>query len=103
MSRREEVEAEIKQAKEDQGNYIYDLWEVTRDCAYSLASDIDARDRIITELLAMLKPGEPPCDCISEIGPRCYCMNQGDATKVEAWWTTMCHYRRACKIAGRTE
>ena len=66
-------------------------------------ADLTQRDEVITKLLAMLKPGKPPCDCITEIGPRCSCMNQGDAANVEAWWTTMCHYRRACDIAGRTE
>ena len=62
------------------------------------------RDEVIGKLLAMLKPDpKVPCDCIGEIGPQCYCMNQGDAMRAESWWTEKCLYARACEIAGRVE
>ena len=129
MSRLEEVEAEIDAV--DWANSWEGEARSLRALARTLAAEVDdlrgklndvrqnigcargqrstqycaeaaQRDEVIGKLLAMLKPDpKVPCDCIGEIGPQCYCMNQGDAMRAESWWTEKCLYARACEIAGR--
>lgn len=73
-------------------------------------ADCDAYEARITELqrrldavVASLEPGKPPCDCIGDYGPECYCYNSGDLREAESWWTSWCNHRRAKAIAeGRT-
>ena len=55
--------------------------------------------RRLDVVVKMLEPGKCPCDCVSEIGPECYCGNAGDMRNVEAWWTTRSAHARAVAIA----
>ncbi len=103
MSRREEVEAEMKDALRgcDDG---MEYSEKLEDKCRTLADEIDAlrmtqgctrgqrttqycaeaadRDRVIGELLALLKPDYPMLECSASLNDL---------------------YARACEIAGRTE
>jgi len=79
MSRLEEVEARIISAD---GAYHDGAWigpESLRHLARTLAAEVDARDAVIAELMAMLKPD-----------------------KHRPSWEHD-EYRRACEIAGRAE
>ncbi len=86
MSRRDEVEAEIKNAYE----YMAYPAGVAFELARTLADEVDDRDRIITELLAMLKDNKP-----GRIHGVTY---YTDAQNKQAEL-----YARACGIAGRAE
>ena len=90
MSRLEEVEAEIISAD---GSYHDGAWigpESLRHLASTLAAEVDARDEVIAEILALLKP-------------------KGEAMKYMLGDQKIYHepaahlYARACEIAGRAE
>ena len=67
--------------------------------------EVDERDAVITKLLAMLEPGDPPCDCIGEDGPSAACCgyNIGDWARAVAWVESKTIHARACEIAGRVK
>lgn len=98
MSRLEEVENCIRWAVSnppDGKSTELDMARVAR----TLAAEVDELQRRLDAVVAMLEPGECPCDCVSEIGPKCYCGNAGDMRNVEAWWTTRSAHARAVAIA----
>lgn len=94
MSRLEEVEA------------TWDHWGCVKtntevcglalEQARTLAADVDARDEVIAEILAMLKPGEMPKYCSFDF------QHKYRELYKEWQWKTALH-ARACEIAGRTE
>jgi hypothetical protein len=61
-----------------------------------LAAEVDARDEVIAEILAMLKPGEMPKYCSFDF------QHKYRELYKEWQWKTALH-ARACEIAGRTE
>lgn len=92
-------EGEAMSRREEVVNRIDSLATEVYSMCLTLADEVDARDRIITELLAMLKP-KHPCPKHEDFVPFDY-NKWNDATC--AWIRVDDLYQRACKIAGRTE
>lgn len=101
MSRLEEVEAEIISAD---GAYHDGAWigpESLRYLARTLAVEVDARDKIISDLLAMLKPGVAPNPADAKYNPTRWLdwtNYQYDSNRHSRMVTL---YNRALEIAGR--
>ncbi len=88
MSRLEEVEARLAHTV-DSGWPSSDAAAEYRHLCRTLAAEVDARDAVIAEILAMLKPIPEPIR---------------ETEIILAQWRNQVYlYTRACEIAGRTE
>lgn len=99
MSRRDEVESEMKEALRgcDDG---MEYAERLEDKCLLLADEVHAERAVVTKLLAMLNPGEEPTDyqfCFSLYPERDF------RAAREEWKRRQDTYTRACEIAGRRE
>lgn len=87
------TKAEIGRARIGHATPIMDAVIAERD---RFRADVDARDEVIAEILAMLKPGEMPKYCSFDF------QHKYRELYKEWQWKTALH-ARACEIAGRTE
>lgn len=53
----------------------------------------------LEKIVTMLHPGKCPCECVSELGPRCCCGDQQKLYKVLEWWTNYGNRLKASAIA----
>ncbi len=91
MSRREEVEKDIVWIESGGLDAECEQWP---ELARTLADEVDARDAVITKLLAMLA---------DEAGPEPIAYTYPEDPHLLRWQTVNELYARACEIAGRKE
>lgn len=91
MSRLEEVEARLEHTADADWSIADEAAEY-RHLARTLAAEVDARDDVITRMLAILEPG-----------PELIANAQMDFQAAFELNVTGSFYDRACEIAGRTE
>jgi len=89
MSRRDEVEAIVKK----HGNWE-DEARALRKFSCTLADEVDARDKVIAELLALMEPGPKPKYCSFDI-------HRQYRELYREWETKTDLHTKALAIAGR--
>jgi hypothetical protein len=94
MSRLDEAKKKIEYMLDAPSHQIEECFEESMALARTLAAEVDARDAVITELLAMLKPGKFPSLIFVDFP---------DLDAPIVWKTKAELHARACEIAGRAE